>query len=44
MHYTETSETLIHAVKPQDIATFLGKKLHGNYHWTLDNRPAMARL
>jgi hypothetical protein len=29
--YPHLLETLIHAVKPQDIATFLGKKLHGNY-------------
>ena len=30
-------ETLIHAVKPQDIATFLGKKLHGNYQGEMGN-------
>ena len=28
--YPHLLETLIHAVKPHDIATFLGRKLHGN--------------
>lgn len=31
-------ETLIQAVKPADIATFLGRKLHGNYQDELGNR------
>jgi DNA-binding transcriptional ArsR family regulator len=31
-------ETLISAVKPADIATFLGRKLHGNYQGELGNR------
>jgi len=31
-------ETLIQAVKPADIATFLGRKLHGNYQDELGSR------
>jgi hypothetical protein len=31
-------ETLIHTVKPSDIATFLGRKLHGNYQGELGSR------
>lgn len=31
-------ETLIHTVKPADIATFLGQKLHGNYRGEMGNR------
>lgn len=31
-------ETLIHTVKPDDIATFLGQKLHGNYQGEAGNR------
>jgi DNA-binding transcriptional ArsR family regulator len=31
-------ETLTHAVKPADIATFFGRKLHGNYQGELGNR------
>jgi hypothetical protein len=31
-------ETLIQAVKPADIATFLGRKLHGNYQDEMGNR------
>jgi hypothetical protein len=31
-------ETLITAVKPADVATFLGRKLHGNYQGELGNR------
>ena len=31
-------ETLIQAVKPADIATFLGRKLHGNYQGEMGNR------
>ena len=29
--YAHLVETLIHSVKPENIATFLGRKLHGNY-------------
>lgn len=36
--YPHLVETLIHAVKPQDIATFLGRKLHGNYQGELGSR------
>jgi hypothetical protein len=32
-------ETLIHAVKPQDIATFLGRKLHSNYQGEVGKSP-----
>jgi len=35
--YPHLLETLIHAVKPHDIATFLGKKLHGNYQGEVGN-------
>jgi len=31
-------ETLIQAVKPADVATFLGRKLHGNYQGEMGNR------
>lgn len=31
-------ETLISAVKPADIATFFGRKLHGNYQGEMGNR------
>jgi hypothetical protein len=31
-------ETLIQAVKPADVATFLGRKLHGNYQDEMGNR------
>jgi hypothetical protein len=31
-------ESLTHVVKPADIATFLGRKLHGNYQGELGNR------
>jgi len=31
-------ETLIQAVKPVDMATFLGRKLHGNYQGEMGNR------
>ena len=31
-------ETLIHTVKPSDIATFLGRKLHGNYQGEMGSR------
>lgn len=31
-------ETLIHSVKPSDIATFLGRKLHGNYPGEMGSR------
>lgn len=36
--YPHLVETLIHTVKPADIATFLGQKLHGNYRGELGNR------
>lgn len=31
-------ETLIHSVKPENIATFLGQKLHGNYGGEIGSR------
>lgn len=37
-------ETLIHAVKPSDIATFLGRKLHGNYQGEIGSRFNMRQL
>ncbi len=36
--YPPLLETLIQAVKPADIATFLGRKLHGNYQDEMGNR------
>jgi hypothetical protein len=36
--YPHLLEILTHAVKPADIATFLGRKLHGNYQGELGNR------
>lgn len=36
--YPVLLETLTHAVKPEDIATFLGRKLHGNYQGESGNR------
>jgi hypothetical protein len=36
--YPHLLETLIHAVKPADIATFLGRKLNGNYQGEMGNR------
>jgi hypothetical protein len=36
--YPHLLETLIHAVKPADIATFLGRKLTGNYQDEMGNR------
>jgi len=36
--YTLRLETLIHTVKPDDSATFLGRKLHGNYQAAIGNR------
>jgi DNA-binding transcriptional ArsR family regulator len=36
--YPHLVETLIHTVKPTDIATFLGQKLHGNYRGEMGNR------
>jgi hypothetical protein len=36
--YPYLVETLIQAVKPADIATFLGRKLHGNYQDQMGNR------
>ncbi len=43
--YPHLLETLTHAVKPADIATFLGRKLSGNYQGEVGNRfntPALA--
>jgi hypothetical protein len=36
--YGELIRTAIHTVKPDDIATFLGRKLHGNYQDEMGNR------
>jgi hypothetical protein len=36
--YDSLTRTAIHAVKPEHVATFLGKKLHGNYQDELGNR------
>ncbi len=36
--YPHLLETLIQTVKPVDIATFLGRKLHGNYQDEMGNR------
>ena len=36
--YPHLLETLTHAVKPADIATFLGRKLNGNYQGEMGNR------
>ena len=36
--YPHLVETLIHTVKPVDIATFLGQKLHGNFRGEMGNR------
>ena len=36
--YPHLLETLIHTVKPDDIATFLGHKLHGNFQGEIGNR------
>jgi hypothetical protein len=36
--YPHLLETLIQAVKPADVATFLGRKLHGNYLGEMGNR------
>lgn len=36
--YTLLLETLIHSVKPENIATFFGQKLHGNYKGEMGNR------
>ena len=36
--YPPLLETLTHAVKPADIATFLGRKLSGNYQGEIANR------
>jgi predicted transcriptional regulator len=36
--YPHLLEALIQAVKPADIATFLGRKLHGNYQGEMGNR------
>jgi len=42
--YPTLLETLTHAVKPDDIATFLGRKLHGNYQGECGNRFNRQRL
>ena len=36
--YPHLLETLIHTVKPADIATFLGRKLNGNYQGEMGSR------
>jgi len=36
--YPHLLETLTHVVKPADIATFLGRKLNGNYQGEMGNR------
>ncbi len=36
--YEEISRTAIHSVKPEQVSTFLGRKLHGNYEDELGNR------
>ncbi|MDV7398551.1 hypothetical protein RZS08_44510, partial [Arthrospira platensis SPKY1] len=36
--YPHLLESLIQAVKPADIATFLGRKLNGNYQGEMGNR------
>jgi hypothetical protein len=36
--YGNLIRTAIHTVQPDDIATFLGKKLHGNYQGEMGNR------
>jgi hypothetical protein len=35
--YDEITRTAIHAVKPENIATFLGRKLHGNFQGEMGN-------
>lgn len=35
--YEALSRTAIHTVKPENVATFLGRKLHGNYEGELGN-------
>jgi len=42
--YPHLLETLIHTVKPENIATFLGRKLHGNYQGELDSRYNVREL
>jgi hypothetical protein len=36
--YDRLTRTAIHTVKPENVATFLGRKLHGNYQDELGNR------
>jgi hypothetical protein len=36
--YDNLTRTSIHTVKPDNIATFLGRKLHGNYQGEMGNR------
>jgi hypothetical protein len=35
--YEEITRTMIHTIKPENIATFLGRKLHGNYQDEMGN-------
>jgi hypothetical protein len=35
--YDQLTRTAIHVVKPENVATFLGKKLHGNYQNEMGN-------
>ena len=42
--YPHLLETLIQAVKPADVATFLGRKLHGNYQGEMGNRFNVRQL
>jgi hypothetical protein len=44
--YDTIVRTAIHTVKPENIATFLGKKLYGNYQnvWATDSIPALKAL
>ena len=35
--YEHLSRTAIHTVKPENIASFLGRKLHGNYQDQMGN-------
>lgn len=35
--YDQLTRTAIHVVKPENVATFLGKKLHGNYQDEMGN-------
>jgi len=37
LNYDDLIITAIHTVKPDNIATFLGQKLHGNYEGEIGN-------